>query len=122
MRLQAEVAVIGDVVVVRCRGRIIFGDEVSEIAKKVVATNPSTRFVIIDLSNVNELRKGDLGELWLGYMRARALGWRVVLADLSKELRDLMVTHAIESAFEVYTDEVSAMQVVVARGEAITAA
>ncbi len=110
MRLSGDISVFSHAVVVRCRGRIIFGDEVDEIARQVMNLNPTSRQVIVILSEVTDLCSGDLGTLWLAYMKARALGWHITFAALSWQLKALVSKHSIDSAFEIFPDEHSALQ------------
>jgi hypothetical protein len=87
-------------IVVRCRGRIVFGNEVDEIAQRVRALDPSKHCVIVDLSMLDELRSGNLGLLWLKYVEAKAAGWRIAFVHLPEGLIGLLSRHSVSDAFE----------------------
>lgn len=110
MRLSGNVSVNEERVVVSCRGQIIFGDEIDHIVHQVSDANPATRLIVVDLSDITELRSSDLGQLWLRYMKARALGWRLLFVSLSPKLMSLLESHSIENAFEIFPDEATALQ------------
>ena len=109
MRLSGDVTFGDRHVMARCKGKIIFGDEVDQIVRMVARGEPRTRFVVVDVANVVGLSGGDLGGLWLRYMKARALGWRIAFVRLAPELSTLLSDLSIEHAFEIYPDESSAL-------------
>lgn len=113
MYLQADISRIQLCVLVRCRGKIYFGNEVSDIGKRVKEADPGHQRVIVDVSELDELRTGDLGMLWLRYMEARARGWRIAFVKLPIGLQAMLQLHSVGDAFEVYrteTDAVAALQ------------
>ena len=110
MRLSGEVSVLGERVVVSCRGQIIFGDEIDDLVRRVHEAGPTGRLIIVDLSSITELRSSDLGQLWLRYMKARALGWRLMFVNLTPQLMGLLESHSIENAFEIFPDEATALK------------
>jgi anti-anti-sigma regulatory factor len=110
MRLVGEVSVFEERIVVSCQGDIIFGDEVDTIVRQVIDAHPAPRLIVVDLSRITELRSSDLGQLWLRYMKARALGWRLMFVNLSPQLHALLESHSIEDAFEIFPDEETAIR------------
>jgi hypothetical protein len=110
MRLSADVTISGGTVTLRCKGQILYGDEVDRIAEEVRKTNPASHRVIVDLSGVEELRSGDLGMLWLKYMEALGHGWRIAFVNLPAHIDALLKQHSVDEAFEIYLDEGQALR------------
>ena len=122
MRLLGEAKVSEEKTAVACRGEIIIGDEVDVIVRQVNEARPACRLIIVDLSRITELRSSDLGQLWLRYMKARALGWRLMFVNLSPQLQALLESHSIENAFEIFPDEEAALRSAVNKGMRVVGA
>ena len=61
------------------------------------------------LGEVEGLRRGDLGDLWLRYMWARAAGWNIKFCNLGADVKMLIHRAGIEHVFDIYEDEVQAV-------------
>ena len=110
MKLTATYVKLGDVIVVYCRGQIIFGDEVEELSKEIISQIHSTdRQLVLHLGGIEGLRRGDLGSLWLLYMAARASQWTIKFCNLSVDLRTLLRSTGIEHVFDIYDGEEQAV-------------
>ncbi len=105
MQLSGEISATPTQVVVRCRGQIIFGNELEELVRRVKATNPCSRQVVIDLANIGEIRSSDLGTMWLRYMEGCALGWRFTFINLPDHVKALLAKHSIAEAFDIREEE-----------------
>jgi len=72
MQLTLQAHNTGDVVVVRCRGRIVSGDEARHLQSEVEKLTTQTKNVALQLSEVNYIDSGGLGALvrLLGVLRA----------------------------------------------------
>jgi hypothetical protein len=51
-------------------------------------------------------------------MKARALGWRIAFVSLPPDLVSLLESLSIEHAFEIHSDEMSAVQAFLNRSRA----
>ena len=110
MKLSATYRLVEDVIVVHCRAQIISSDEVEELSKEVRSqTCSEQRRVVLNVGEVERLPHGDLGNLWLWYMWARAAGWDIKFCCLRADLKMLLRSTGIEDVFEIYEDEVQAI-------------
>jgi anti-sigma B factor antagonist len=110
MNLTATPRMVGDVIVAHCQGQIIYGDEVEELSKKISSqVHSRDRQLVLHLGGLEELRRGDLGTLWLCYMAALAVGWRIRFCNLTEDLRNLLQTTGLAGVFEIYDSEEQAV-------------
>jgi len=72
MQLELQSHTAGDVVVVRCRGRIVSGDEARHLQGEIEKLTRLTKSVVLNLGEVAYLDSGGLGSLVriLGVLRA----------------------------------------------------
>jgi anti-anti-sigma factor len=72
MQLTLQSQNVGDVVVVRCRGRIVVGEETQFLQAEVQRLTPMTKNVVLQLAEVHYIDSGGLGAIvrLLGVLRA----------------------------------------------------
>jgi len=72
MQLDLQSQTVGDVVVLRCRGRIVSGDEARHLQDEIEKLTRLTKSVVLNLGEVTYLDSGGLGSLVriLGVLRA----------------------------------------------------
>ena len=72
MQLDLQGQTVGDVVVLRCRGRIVSGDEARQLQDEIEKLTRLTKSVVLNLGEVTYLDSGGLGSLVriLGMLRA----------------------------------------------------
>jgi anti-anti-sigma factor len=90
---------VGDVTVVRCRGRIVVGDDYS-ILRNAVLSQTHARTVVLDLAEVDRIDAGGLGVL-LGlreWTRSNAIRFKLMNA-MNKVLQVFELTK-LDSVFE----------------------
>ena len=56
LRVQTEIA--GDVVILRCEGRIVFGDEAAVVRERVQSMLIGTPRIVLDLTGVDHIDSG----------------------------------------------------------------
>lgn len=117
MRLTLESQIKEDVVVIRCRGRIVAGAEIEALQQELEKQTkfPGTdlvtaNLVVLDLAEVDYLDSSGLGTLVRLLGRLRAAGGDLNLCRVSKSvLTVLEVTHVI-SILPAYSSESKAIE------------
>jgi len=100
-------------VVLRCQGRIIFHSEARALSTIVADVLPSARRMVVDLTEVDAVDSGGLGELVLTHMWAEAAGYTLKFASPEKSVRHLFeITHLV-SVLDVYASVPEAMAAMV---------
>jgi anti-anti-sigma factor len=83
MQLSLQSQTRGDVVIIRCKGRIVSGDEARHLQQEIERLTPLTKNVVLQLAEVNYLDSGGLGSLVRIYGVLRAARGDLKLAELS---------------------------------------
>lgn len=109
MQLKLSTRVVDDVLIVDCSGRIVFGEETSELrdtVKKLIASNAN---ILLNLGGVNYIDSGGLGTLVGLFTSARSAGGSIKLVNLTERVGDLLQVTKLLTVFEVYDTEKKAL-------------
>ncbi|HET9743802.1 MAG TPA: STAS domain-containing protein [Terriglobales bacterium] len=109
MSLKLSSRNVDGVTVLDCAGRIVFGDEASELrelVKKELARNPK---IVLNLSGVTYIDSGGIGTLVGLYTSARNAQGDIKLVHLTKRVSDLLQITKLITVFESYDDESKAV-------------
>src|SRR5256885_4067340 len=87
MNLKIETRVADGVTIVSCHGRIMFGEEATELRETLKRLLTSTRQIVLNLSGVTYIDSGGLGTLVGVYSSARSGGAAVQLTGLGPRER-----------------------------------
>jgi anti-sigma B factor antagonist len=109
MLLKMESKTVSGVTVVRCIGRIIFGDEAAALRSTLKNILSTSKKILLDLSDVSYIDSGGLGTLVGVYSSARAAGADIKLTGLGQRVRDVLQITKLVSVFEVYDSEQKAL-------------
>src|SRR5713101_3681838 len=74
LRVQTEVS--GDVFILRCDGRIVFGDEGAVLRDRVINLLSGTPKIVVNLNGVDYIDSGGFGTLVGLFISAKKTGWR----------------------------------------------
>ena len=97
--LSLDIDRTDDVTIVRCHGQIV--SEVCNILySKVRPTIPTTRRIVLDLSNVTRMDSMGLGTLVSLYTSALAAGCEMQLLNIGKRIRELL---GLTNLLDVFT-------------------
>lgn len=111
MQLKLNARTLDDgVIVVDCIGRIIFGEESSELRERVRGLLSSGSRIVLNLGEVTYIDSGGLGTLVALYTSARNSGASIKLANLTRRIGDLLQVTKLLTVFEVYDTEEEAVQ------------
>jgi len=111
MQLKLNTRTLDDgIVVVDCAGRIVFGEETTELRERVKGLISQGSRVVLNLGEVNYIDSGGLGTLVALYTSARSAGGSIKLARLTRRVGDLLQVTKLLTVFDVYDTEEEAVQ------------
>jgi len=102
MQLQLDVVRKAEVAVVRCRGRIVFGQEVDELRLIVLSLLKETNHVVLHLGGIEQIDSEGLAGLVGLFSSARNRSGELKLADLSPKCRELLRVTRLDEVFGTY--------------------
>jgi len=109
MTLKIETTTDRGITIVSCQGRIVFGEEATELRETLKRVLSSTKQIVLNLSGVNYIDSGGLGMLVGVYSSARGAGADIKLTGLGQRLRDVLQITKLVTVFEVYDSEQEAI-------------
>jgi anti-anti-sigma factor len=98
----------GDLVVLRCAGRIVGGHE-SEILRVAAVSQTNARTVVLDLDEVETLDGRGIGILISLQAWAHANGKKLQLTNPSQPLLELLQLTNLDSVFEIFLSKDTAL-------------
>jgi anti-sigma B factor antagonist len=108
LTLQSEI--IRDIVVIRCRGSIITGEEVRSLQLEVEKLTLGRKRVALNLAQVAFIDSGGLGALIRLSRVLRADGGDLVLCELPPFVLQVLQTTTLIRVFQIYESETDAIQ------------
>jgi len=109
MELRLDVVRRADVAIVRCRGRIVFGQEVDELRLTVLSLLKECNRVVLQLAGVEQIDSEGLAALVGLFISARNRGGELKLADLSPKSRELLRVTRLDEIFGSHKSEAEAI-------------
>ncbi len=106
MALECNSEMRGQVGVVYCRGRIVFGEGDDELRRVVLELLRHATQIVLHLGWVTHIDSGGLGALVGLYVSARNRNGEIKLGPLSPKVREVMQTTKLTELFDIHsTDE-----------------
>ena len=99
----------GDVLVVDCEGRIIFGEESADLRDTVKMLIGQSNKIVLNLAGVTYIDSGGLGTLVALYTTSHNAGSAIKLCNLTQRVGDLLAVTKLLTIFEVYDSEEKAV-------------
>ena len=109
MELRLEVTTQAGVAVVRCQGRIVFGQEVDELRLIVLSQLKKQSHVVLNLGGIERLDSEGLAGIVGMYISARNRGGDLKLAHLSQRSKDVVRLSRLDQIIETYDSEADAV-------------
>lgn len=109
MSLKIEAHVTDGITYVHCSGRILFGEEATQLRQTIKRLLASTKQIVLNLSAVSHIDSGGLGTLVGLYSSARAAGADIKLTGLGQRIRDVLQVTKLVTVFEVYDSDQQAL-------------
>jgi anti-sigma B factor antagonist len=110
MQLTLENQKVGDVVVIRCQGRIVAGAEISSLQLEIETLTRMTKKVVLQLAEVSFIDSAGLGALVRQFGVLRASGGDLKLCQLSPFFLQVLRVTNLVSILPSYASETEAMQ------------
>jgi anti-sigma B factor antagonist len=109
LQMKLDTRTVDDVVVIDASGKIVFGEESSQLrdtVKKVIAEHKK---IVLNLAGTNYIDSGGLGTLVSLYTSANTAGASLKLANLTQRIGDLLQVTKLLTVFDVYDSEQKAL-------------
>jgi len=105
MTLRIQTQIYGDVFIVRCDGRIVFGDEGAAFRERVGHMLSGSPRIVVNLNGVHYIDSGGLGILVGLAVSARNRGGELKLVSPSQRVSDLLRRTRLDAIIGVYRNE-----------------
>jgi len=102
MALNLEASKTKGIAVVRCRGRIVFGEEADELRRVILGLLNETNRIVLDFAWIDFIDSSGLGVLVASLISARHRGAEIKIAALGRTARQVLRTAKVERLFGVY--------------------
>ena len=110
MRLQIETVAHGEVTVVHCRGRLIYGAEADALRERVNAVLQQTSRIVFHLGGVSDMDSGGIGRVVGMVVSARRVGGDIKFCHLTPRVRHVIEITGLLTVFEVFATEEEALR------------
>jgi len=105
MALKITSRTVDGVKVIDCVGRIVFGDEASQLRETVKRELAENNRLVLNLGEVSYIDSGGIATLVSLFTTARNAGGDIKLVNLTKRVGDLLQITKLITVFESYDDE-----------------
>lgn len=102
MTLSLDVSRILDITVVRCRGRIVFGEEADELRRVILDLLNRSQRIVLNFAWIEYMDSTGLGVLVASLISARHRGAHIKLAALGPKTRQVLAIARVDRLFEIY--------------------
>lgn len=109
LSLSLKAEMVGSATVLRCRGRIVFRDEVLALSHRAGELIEQGRPLMLDLAGVTALDSAGLGELVALHMWAQASGCALKIIQPSSRVRYLLELTNLNSVLNIFLSEEQAL-------------
>jgi anti-sigma B factor antagonist len=109
MSLKLSARMINGVKIIDCNGRIVFGEEASQLRDTIKKDLAENNRIVLNLANVNYIDSGGIGTMVSLFTSARNAGGDIKLLHLTKRVGDLLQITKLITVFESYDDEQKAV-------------
>ncbi|HXY48346.1 MAG TPA: STAS domain-containing protein [Terriglobales bacterium] len=110
MALKLDLSRTKDIVVIRGRGRIVFGEEADELRRVILGLLNETHRIVVNLAGIESIDSSGLGVLVASFISARNRGAKIKFAALSTQVRGVLTTTKIDRFFEIYDSSQEAIE------------
>jgi anti-sigma B factor antagonist len=101
MALRVQTQISGDVFILLCNGRIVFGDD-ALLREKIVNMLPGAPKIVLNLEGVDYIGSKGLGMLVELLVSARNRGGELKLASPHEQVKELLRRTNLDTIFTVY--------------------
>jgi anti-anti-sigma factor len=116
MQLILQTQKMGNAAVIRCKGRLVTGDEIRALQMEVENLTPSTKQIALQLAEVNFIDSGALGALVRLFGVLRNTGGDLRLCEVSPFVLQVLQATNLDRVFHLYVSEREAIGASSVRG------
>jgi anti-sigma B factor antagonist len=109
MALSVETQISGDVFILHCKGRIVFGDEGAGLRERVRNMFSGTLKIVVNLEKVDHIDSGGLGTLVGLWISAKNRGGELKLVSPNRHVDDVLRRTNLYTVFTVYGNDAEAV-------------
>jgi anti-sigma B factor antagonist len=110
VELKLSVRTVDGIIIVDCKGRIVFGEETASLRDTVRRMIVESKRIVLNLADVNYIDSGGLGTLVALYATAQNAGGSIKLANLTPRVDDVLQVTKLVTIFQIYDSEEAALQ------------
>jgi anti-sigma B factor antagonist len=109
LELSLESRQEGKVMVIHCRGRVVYREEAAAVSRMVGDALRNSNEVVLDLEEVQSVDSAGLGELVVAHISAEEQGKTVKVVGANRSVGELLELTNLSSVFAVYSSLAEAM-------------
>jgi anti-anti-sigma factor len=109
MALRTEIRILGEVIVLRCWGRLVIGEEITAFREVVKQRLSEKHGVVLDLSEIGHIDSVGLAALVGIFKGARSEKREIRLVYSGQHVTDLLRRTRLDKVLTVYTSEQEAI-------------
>src|SRR5579864_7951342 len=109
VELALQIVSQENVAVIRCRGRLIYGQESDEFVRTLRQLLDTTQRIVLQLADVTQIDSGGVGALGGAFVTAHRREAEIKLAALSPRVADVLRITALDRLFEIHGSEADAI-------------
>jgi anti-sigma B factor antagonist len=110
MPLKMETDISGDVVILYCSGRLVFGDETAAFRERIRNILLGTQQIVVNLSRIEYIDSGGLGTLVGTLASTRNKHGEIKLVRPSQRVTELLQRTRLDTVFNSYQSDEEAVK------------
>jgi anti-anti-sigma factor len=110
LELELQIVTLANVAVVRCHGRLIYGQEAAELDRTLRSLLETTKQIVLQMADLIQIDSGGVGALGAAFMAAHNRGGVIKLADLTPRVGEVLRITGLERLFDVHDSETEAIE------------
>ena len=107
--LKMETHIRGDVIILECVGRLVFGDEAAAFRQRIKNILMGTRKIVVNLDGVEYVDSGGLGTLVGTLASTRNLEGEIKLVRPNQRVTELLQRTRLNTVFKSYESDEDAV-------------
>jgi anti-sigma B factor antagonist len=120
MPLKMETHISGDVLILHCTGRLVFGDETAAFRERIKNILLGTSQIILNLSGIEYIDSGGLGTLVGTLASTRNRHGEIKLVHPVQRVSDLLRRTRLHTVFKSYESDDEAVAAFRAQSQPVT--
>ena len=105
MPLKMETDISGEIVILYCAGRLVFGDETAAFRERIRNILLGTQQIVVDLSGIEYIDSGGLGTLVGALASTRNRKGEIKLVRPNQLVVDLLQRTRLNTVFKTYESD-----------------